>query len=352
MASLDLINVKKSFGPVNILHDISIGLADGEFLVLVGPSGCGKSTLMNIIAGLEEPSGGQLRLEGRDITQLAPADRNISMVFQSYALYPNMNVAKNIEFPLEMRKVDKGKRAERVKSVAKLLQIEHLLERKPRQLSGSQRQRVAIGRALAREPRLYLFDEPLSNLDAQLRVDMRTEIKKLHQRLGATIVYVTHDQIEAMTLATRIAVMRAGELLQLGSPAEIYNRPTNTFVAGFMGSPRMNLIPGILKSEGGALHLEVTADGAAPARVVLPQVPDATRTYVGREITAGLRPEAISDKLDGGGIDGRPVIEAMVEVTEPTGPDTLAVLLIGGREITARLRPDSTLKAGERGRFA
>ena len=185
MATLDLINVQKSFGPTKILHDISISMADGEFLVLVGPSGCGKSTLMNIIAGLEEPSAGELKLDGRDITSLPPADRNISMVFQSYALYPNMTVAKNIEFPLAMRKVEKSKRAERVQSVAKLLQIEHLLERKPRQLSGGQRQRVAIGRALAREPRLYLFDEPLSNLDAQLRLDMRTEIKKLHQRLGA-----------------------------------------------------------------------------------------------------------------------------------------------------------------------
>jgi multiple sugar transport system ATP-binding protein len=191
MASLDLINVEKSFGPVHILHDISIEMQDGEFLVLVGPSGCGKSTLMNIIAGLEEPTGGMVRLQGRDITHVAPAERNISMVFQSYALYPNMTVAKNIEFPLEMRKVDKASRKERVQSVSKLLQIEHLLDRKPRQLSGGQRQRVAIGRALAREPQLYLFDEPLSNLDAQLRVDMRTEIKKLHQRLKATIVAAT-----------------------------------------------------------------------------------------------------------------------------------------------------------------
>jgi len=210
MAALDLVNIQKSFGTTQILHDISIGIADGEFLVLVGPSGCGKSTLMNVIAGLEEPTAGSVRLDGQDITALPPAERNVSMVFQSYALYPNMTVARNIEFPLRMHKVDKALRAERVRSVAKLLQIEHLLERKPRQLSGGQRQRVAIGRALAREPRLYLFDEPLSNLDAQLRLDMRTEIKKLHQRLGATILYVTHDQIEAMTLATRIAVMKGG----------------------------------------------------------------------------------------------------------------------------------------------
>jgi multiple sugar transport system ATP-binding protein len=216
-----------------------------------------------------------------------------------------------------------------------------LLDRRPAQLSGGQRQRVAMGRALVRKPRIFLFDEPLSNLDAQLRVDMRTEIKKLHQRLGATIVYVTHDQIEAMTLATRIAVMRAGELLQLGSPAEIYNRPANTFVAGFMGSPRMNLIPGTLKSEGSGLHLEVAADGAAPARIILSRVPDATRPYIGREITAGLRPEAISDKLDAGGSDGRPVIEATVEVTEPTGPDTLAVLELVNGKILSHDIPDA-----------
>src|SRR5581483_826026 len=257
MASLDIVNVRKAFGSVRVLHDIAISMADGEFLVLVGPSGCGKSTLMNIIAGLEEPTSGRVHLDGRDITPLGPADRNISMVFQSYALYPNMTVAKNIAFPLEMRKVDKATRMERVKSVARLLQIEHLLDRKPRQLSGGQRQRVAIGRALAREPQLYLFDEPLSNLDAQLRLDMRTEIKKLHQRLGATIVYVTHDQIEAMTLATRIAVMKAGVLKQLGTPQEVYNRPADTFVAGFMGSPRMNLAKSRVVGEGNALALEL-----------------------------------------------------------------------------------------------
>src|SRR3954464_7392427 len=242
MAALDLVNVQKSFGPNKILHDISVSLAHGEFLVLVGPSGCGKSTLMNIIAGLEEPSGGQLRLDGRDITPLAPADRNISMVFQSYALYPNMTVAKNIEFPLAMRKVEKSKRAERVQSVARLLQIEHLLDRKPRQLSGGQRQRVAIGRALAREPQLYLFDEPLSNLDAQLRVQMRIELAKLHKTLGTTMIYVTHDQVEAMTLADRIVVLDRGVIAQIGAPLELYGKPENRFVASFIGSPAMNFL--------------------------------------------------------------------------------------------------------------
>jgi multiple sugar transport system ATP-binding protein len=354
MASLDLINVKKSFGPVHILHDISIGLKDGEFLVLVGPSGCGKSTLMNIIAGLEEPTGGELHLEGRDITHVAPADRNISMVFQSYALYPNMTVAKNIEFPLEMRKVDKAEREKRVKSVSRMLQIEHLLERKPRQLSGGQRQRVAIGRALAREPKLYLFDEPLSNLDAQLRVDMRTEIKRLHQRLNATIVYVTHDQIEAMTLATRIAVMKGGVLQQLGTPHEVYNRPANTFVAGFMGSPRMNLVKAGLARQTGGLALECQEGGSALVTIPLPAevVPGALGAYAGREVIAGIRPEAVTLATEG--MAAGPLqrfVEARVEVIEPTGADTLAVIDLGGHEFTARLEPDVALVPKQKARF-
>jgi multiple sugar transport system ATP-binding protein len=352
MATLDLINVQKSFGPTKVLHDISINMADGEFLVLVGPSGCGKSTLMNIIAGLEEPTAGQLRLDGNDITALPPADRNISMVFQSYALYPNMTVAKNIEFPLAMRKVEKSKRAERVNSVAKLLQIEHLLDRKPRQLSGGQRQRVAIGRALAREPRLYLFDEPLSNLDAQLRLDMRTEIKKLHQRLGATIVYVTHDQIEAMTLATRIAVIKGGALQQLGTPYEVYNRPANTFVAGFMGSPRMNLIRARLTQKGRGLSLEIQSATRPPVQIDLPDMPSAMKAYAGTEVIAGIRAEAVSlarDDMVAG--ETQRILDARVEVIEPTGADTLVVLDLGGHEFTVRLEPDVTLNPGQDARF-
>jgi multiple sugar transport system ATP-binding protein len=348
MASLDLLNVQKNYGATKVLHDISISMADGEFLVLVGPSGCGKSTLMNIIAGLEEPSAGELRLDGRDITPLAPAERNISMVFQSYALYPNMTVAKNIEFPLLMRKVEKAKRAERVQSVAKLLQIEHLLERKPRQLSGGQRQRVAIGRALARDPRLYLFDEPLSNLDAQLRLDMRTEIKKLHQRLGATIVYVTHDQIEAMTLATRIAVMNAGVLQQLGTPYEVYNRPANLFVAGFMGSPRMNLIKAKLVADAGGANLVI----GGGTRIALTQMPPEFNAYMGAELIVGIRAEAVTLAREGqlpGPIQR--AFEARVEVIEPTGADTLALLDLGGHEFTARLEPDVALKPGQDARF-
>ncbi|WP_432731686.1 ABC transporter ATP-binding protein [Variovorax sp. W6] len=357
MASLDLIGIRKSFGPVHILHDISIALEDGEFLVLVGPSGCGKSTLMNIIAGLEEPTEGRLQLNGGDITHAAPAERNISMVFQSYALYPNMTVAKNIEFPLEMRKVDKATRAERVKKVGELLQIGHLMDRKPRQLSGGQRQRVAIGRALAREPQLYLFDEPLSNLDAQLRLDMRTEIKKLHQRLSATIVYVTHDQIEAMTLATRIAVMKGGVLQQLGTPHEVYNRPANTFVASFMGSPRMNLLKMRMANERhGELRL-VAADGGVGATAidlpaeVMSVVPKEVCT--GRDVIVGLRAEAVNlaapDSAPG---PSQCHLEARVQVVEPTGADTLVLLDIDGHDFTARLPPDVALSAGARARFS
>jgi len=350
MASLELMNIKKRFGEIEILKGIDISVEAGEFLVLVGPSGCGKSTLLNMIAGLDTVSEGDILIGGRRVNDLHPSERDIAMVFQSYALYPNMNVRGNIAFGMEMRKVPRQERDRAVQEVAKTLQIDHLLGRRPAQLSGGQRQRVAMGRALVRKPRIFLFDEPLSNLDAQLRVDMRTEIKKLHQRLGATIVYVTHDQIEAMTLATRIAVMRNGELQQLGTAAEVYNRPANTFVAGFMGSPRMNLISCLLDQDDQGLHARIAGDGAAPARIPLSAVPEAARGYLGREIIAGLRPEAISDNLDATG--ARPVVEAIVEVTEPTGPDTLALLQLGGREVTARLRPDSPLRAGERARFA
>ncbi len=351
MASLDLVSVQKSFDSLKILHDISISLEDGEFLVLVGPSGCGKSTLMNIIAGLEEPTGGLLKLGGRDITNVAPAARDISMVFQSYALYPNMTVARNIEFPLQMRKVDKSTRSERVKSVAKLLQIEHLMDRKPRQLSGGQRQRVAIGRALAREPQLYLFDEPLSNLDAQLRLDMRTEIKKLHQRLKATIVYVTHDQIEAMTLATRIAVMKGGVVQQLGTPHEVYNKPANTFVAGFMGSPRMNLASAHVVDSGGALGLEFQKENGTKITLHLPPQFEYLDRYLGKDVIAGIRPETIALATPGKTKESESIFEANIVVTEPTGADTIAILNFGGYEFTATLDPDIKLEVGKSSQF-
>jgi multiple sugar transport system ATP-binding protein len=351
MASLTISNVKKRFGTLEILKGIDIAVGDGEFLVLVGPSGCGKSTLLNMIAGLDTISDGEIAIDGGRVNELHPKDRDIAMVFQSYALYPNMTVGQNIVFGLEMRGVPKPERERAMLDVAKLLQIDHLLDRKPGQLSGGQRQRVAMGRALVRQPKIFLFDEPLSNLDAKLRVEMRTEIKKLHQRLGTTIVYVTHDQIEAMTLATRIAVMRAGELLQLGSPKEIYENPADLFVAGFMGSPSMNLIPAKLVQENGRVCASLArAEGAS---ATLPLVGNgAWNAHVGRDVVLGLRPEHISDPLstDAHGPDHHR-LDVLVEVTEPTGPDTLAVAVLGGVEATARLRADTAVRPGQPATF-
>src|ERR1700712_1971612 len=261
MGALTIANVRKTFGNVEILKGIDIDVEAGEFLILVGPSGCGKSTLLNMIAGLDVPTNGTIHIAGRDVTFLPPKDRDIAMVFQSYALYPNMNVAQNISFGLEMRKVPKEQRDAAVQRVAKMLQITQLLDRKPGQLSGGQPQRVAMGRALARDPKRFLFDEPLSNLDAKLRVEMRAEIKLLHQRTRTTTVYVTHDQIEAMTLGDRIAVMKDGRVLQLGTPDDIYSRPATRYVAQFIGSPSMNMIPAVRSGDGAAangLELELT----------------------------------------------------------------------------------------------
>src|SRR5712671_1403074 len=262
MSFLEIKGLRKRFGPLEVLKGIDLTLDKGGFLVLIGPSGCGKSTLLGTIAGLESISAGEICIEGQQINDLHPSKRDIAMVFQSYALYPNMTVAENMAFGMEMRGVPKLEREKAVAEVAKTLQLEHLLKRRPSQLSGGQRQRVAMGRALVRQPRVFLFDEPLSNLDAKLRVDMRVEIKRLHQRTGATIVYVTHDQIEAMTLATRIAVLKDGELQQVGSPAEIYNTPANLFVADFMGSPSMNLLKARVASENGRPVLKLAQNGA------------------------------------------------------------------------------------------
>ncbi|MER9356451.1 ATP-binding cassette domain-containing protein, partial [Mesorhizobium sp. M0514] len=251
MSTLIIRSLRKNFGAVEVLKGIDLEARNGEFIALVGPSGCGKSTLLAMIAGLESVTSGEIRIDGRLVNSVAPKDRDIAMVFQSYALYPTMTVRENITFGMESRRVPKPQQDEAVKRVAAFLQIEPLLGRKPGQLSGGQRQRVAMGRALVRDPKLFLFDEPLSNLDAKLRVDMRTEIKKLHHRVGKTTVYVTHDQVEAMTLASRIAVMHQGEVQQFDDPATIYNRPANMFVAGFMGSPAMNFLAAELSQEGG-----------------------------------------------------------------------------------------------------
>jgi multiple sugar transport system ATP-binding protein len=345
MSSLHVSNVRKAYGSTEILKEINIDVEDGDFLVLVGPSGCGKSTLLSLIAGLDTLSGGEIRIGNDKVNDLHPSERDIAMVFQSYALYPNMSVGQNISFGLEMRKVSKPEREKAVQDAARLLQIEHLLDRRPGQLSGGQRQRVAMGRALVRHPKIFLFDEPLSNLDAKLRVDMRTEIKKLHQRLGATIVYVTHDQIEAMTLATRIAVMKGGVLQQLGTPAEVYNTPANTFVATFMGSPSMNLIPARIQRANGGLHLEV-GEGQKAIHLALPPQPAAVDRYVGKTVLAGLRPEAIGVENERAASALR-TVPVTISVLEPTGPDTLAVLDLGGMEVSARLGADMPHVSGE-----
>ncbi len=261
---LEIQNLYKNYGSLEILKDINVSIDSGDFLVLVGPSGCGKSTLLNCIAGLEPISGGKLSIGGQDMTNVSPKDRNIAMVFQSYALYPTMSVAKNITFGMKVRGVDQSTQEAKLAQVAQQLQIEPLLGRRPGQLSGGQRQRVAMGRALVRDPKLFLFDEPLSNLDAKLRVEMRTEIKALHQNLAASMVYVTHDQIEAMTLATKIVVMKGGEIQQIGTSAEIYNRPANLFVADFMGSPAMNLIPAKARSNDDGTYIEILRKDGEP----------------------------------------------------------------------------------------
>ena len=347
MAFMEISRLKKRFGSVEILKGIDLDLDEGGFLVLVGPSGCGKSTLLNTIAGLETISEGEIRVAGRPINDLHPSKRDIAMVFQSYALYPNMTVAGNIAFGMEMRGVPKDEREKAIESVAKTLQITHLLQRRPSQLSGGQRQRVAMGRALVRDPKLFLFDEPLSNLDAKLRVDMRIEIKRLHATTGKTIVYVTHDQIEAMTLATKIAVLKDGELQQVGTPAEIYNKPNNLFVADFMGSPAMNLVKATAASENGRNVLKLVNGGGQGITLGIPTTIAANALAPGREIILGIRPEAITDR-DGADRHSRAieVVDCKVEIVEPAGADTFVVTHLGGKEVTARMRADADVQPG------
>ena len=344
MASLSIDHVEKSFGNTDVLKGIDIEIESGEFLVLVGPSGCGKSTLLNLIAGLETITSGEIRIDGDRVNERHPKDRDIAMVFQSYALYPNMTVADNMAFGLEMRGVPKAERDAAIADVASLLQIEQLLKRRPAQLSGGQRQRVAMGRALVRDPKIFLFDEPLSNLDAKLRVEMRTEIKKLHNRLGATIVYVTHDQIEAMTLASRIAIMNNGELQQLGPPRELYDQPANIFVAGFIGSPAMNLVEARVEVDEGRVSLGLEGGYTLSC----PSSTDIFERHAGKTVHLGLRPEAILDKTGPltSQLDLAP-ITLPVDVTEPTGPDMLVVLRLGTSELTARLPAETAIRAGE-----
>ena len=326
MASLSLVDVSKQFGTVHAVQPSSIEVADGEFLVLVGPSGCGKSTLLRMIAGLEPVSGGRIWLEGRDVTDLAPRDRDMAMVFQDYALYPHMSVAENLGFALRMQGLPRERIAARVRETADLLELTPLLERRPRALSGGQRQRVALGRALVRQPSLFLFDEPLSNLDAKLRVGMRMEIRNLQQRTRITSVYVTHDQVEAMTMADRVVVMRDGHVQQSGPPMEVYNRPANAFVATFIGSPPMSLF-----------EATATPDGARLASgLTLPWAPGRPPVRPG-PVTLGLRAEhvALGEHEDAPGFH----FSTDVKHVEDHGADALALVALGGAPLLARVPP-------------
>ncbi|MFN0183950.1 MAG: ABC transporter ATP-binding protein [Aquabacterium sp.] len=327
MATIEVRNVAKSFGHVQVLHDIQLDIADGEFLVLVGPSGCGKSTLLRIVAGLEQVSGGSIAIDARDVTDLPAKARDIAMVFQSYALYPHMTVEENMAFSLRVRKADKKLIQERVQAAARILNLTEFLKRRPAELSGGQRQRVAMGRAIVRDPKVFLFDEPLSNLDAKLRVAMRAEIKALHQRLKTTTVYVTHDQIEAMTMADRIVVMHDGRIEQIGTPLELFDRPGNLFVAQFIGSPSMNI-------------LEATVGGgAAQALGAAWPLPPGAACADGARVHYGIRPTDIALAASG--------IPASVVVTEPTGAETELVVEVGGRQLVMVMHGRTAAQPGE-----
>jgi multiple sugar transport system ATP-binding protein len=332
MASVDIREARKSYGPLEVLHGVSVPIADGEFVVLVGPSGCGKSTLLRMLAGLETITSGTISIGGKVVNHLHPKERDIAMVFQSYALYPHMTVAENMGFSLRLRGADKATINARVAKASGILGLDKLLDRHPRALSGGQRQRVAMGRAIVRDPQVFLFDEPLSNLDAKLRVAMRAEIKELHQRLKTTTVYVTHDQIEAMTMADTIVVMHDGVVEQMGAPLDLYDRPDNIFVAGFIGSPAMNFLDGVFETEGGAPGVRLAGGGRLP-------VTGAPAAAAGRPVVFGVRPEHLT--LDDSGI------EAEVQVVEPTGSETQVVAKIGGHEVIAVFRERHEFKPGQ-----
>jgi len=333
MAGVTIRAVRKAYGAVAVVHGIDLDIADGEFVVLVGPSGCGKSTLLRMIAGLEEISGGDIAIGERRVNSLPPSERDIAMVFQNYALYPHKTVGANMGFPLKMRGETKAAIATKVARAAEILGLENYLDRYPRALSGGQRQRVAMGRAIVRDPQVFLFDEPLSNLDAKLRVQMRTEIRELHLRLKTTTVYVTHDQIEAMTMADKIVVMQGGRIEQTGSPLELYDRPANTFVAGFIGSPAMNLTPGVV-TRG-------TVELGSGARLALPP---GLAVADGREVTYGIRPEHL--RVGDAGFSGT------VAVVEPTGSETHVVLRTDAGEVVAMFRDRVPFRPGDALTFA
>ena len=342
MASLKLVGIYKKYaGGVTAVSDFNLDIEDKEFVVLVGPSGCGKSTTLRMIAGLEEISEGELYIDDKVVNDVAPKDRDIAMVFQNYALYPHMTVYENMAFGLKLRKTPKAEIDKRVHEAARILDIEHLLDRKPKALSGGQRQRVALGRAIVREPKVFLMDEPLSNLDAKLRVQMRTEISKLHHRLQTTFIYVTHDQTEALTMASRIVVMKDGIIQQVASPTELYSEPCNLFVAGFIGSPQMNTFNATLGKDGDDFYLDF-----AGTKLKIPQgkAQGKLDAYVGKEVIAGIRPENMHDEEAFMANSPDSILTAKVEVTELMGSETYLYLLINGINFIARVNPRSTAK--------
>ena len=346
MASVAIRDVRKAFGAIEVIHGVDVLIDDGEFVVLVGPSGCGKSTLLRMIAGLENITSGEIRIGERVVNRVPPKERDIAMVFQNYALYPHMSVYDNMAFGLKMRKFARREIAKRVQEAADILDIGDYLKRKPRQLSGGQRQRVALGRAIVRHPRVFLFDEPLSNLDAKLRVQMRVELKKLHQRLGTTAVYVTHDQVEAMTLGDRVVVMRDGVVQQVGEPLELYNSPANRFVAGFIGSPAMNFATVTMMDGNGRL----TAKNAGLELEVPQSHMERLKSHIGREVTIGIRPENlhIATDSDPAGF----TFPSKVEVVEQLGSEILLDVRVGGDSMVAAVDPTIRAKVQEQIRLA
>ena len=354
MSQVRLENLSKVYpekrGPgVAAVRSINLEIADREFMVLVGPSGCGKSTTLRMIAGLEEITSGTVKIGGQVVNEVLPKDRDIAMVFQNYALYPHMTVYENMAFGLKLRKFPKAEIDLRVREAAAMLGLEGLLERRPKALSGGQRQRVALGRAIVRKPKVFLFDEPLSNLDAKMRVSTRTEISKLHARLGATMIYVTHDQVEAMTMGDRICVMRAGDIMQVAEPLELYNHPANLFVAGFIGSPPMNFFKGMLRRAGGHVSFVEDGSGPSPLTIALDEaLAGKSSGHIDKAVILGVRPEAIHDSLTVASPDPGRTADVKVEVAEPMGSETLLYLDTGSTSFVARVNPTDRFDAGQK----
>src|SRR5215475_7427946 len=343
MAQVALRNIVKTFDKTPAVQGIDLDITDREFIVLVGPSGCGKSTTLRMIAGLEEATSGEIYIGDQLVNDVPPKDRDIAMVFQNYALYPHMTVFENMSFGLRLKKFPKAEIKERVQGAARILDITELLDRRPKQLSGGQRQRVAMGRAIVRNPKVFLFDEPLSNLDAKLRVQMRTEIKKIHQQVRTTTVYVTHDQVEAMTLADRVVVMNGGRIEQIGTPQELYHNPKTRFVAGFIGSPAMNFVPSRLEANGSGLALRVSDKLAFP---VPAGRTDRYRPHVGKDLTFGLRPEHITEPR-GEAREPRSEFTVNLDVVEPMGMETMVFFTVGGTEVCSRVEPSAATGPGQ-----